>query len=194
MKNLGNFVFILMLCLPVWLNAQAEVTYNLEYDNGTQTYTVSMTSNTAFNPPLSRLTSSTQVTIVVPQVAGGWQVNNLGNLTALQWGFSFLDGTTEGLTDDYLFFAPSNAGTYAPFPISAGTSIPLFSFQSGSGCVGDLALYDNVNDPLNGVPTINADNNMVILGAGPGNIYAGNDSGNVSCAALCEADAGALSY
>ncbi len=194
MKYLGKFVSALILCLPLWLSAQTQVTYSLDYDHGTQTYTVSMTSNNAYNPPLSRLTSSTQVTIVVPQVAGGWQVSNLTELTDLEWGFSFLDGTTEGLSDDYLFFAPSNAGTYTPFSIPVGASIPLFSFQSGSGCVGDLSLFDNVNDPLNGVPTINADNNMVILGAGPGNVYAGNDSGNVPCAALCEANAGTLSY
>ncbi|MCK6694451.1 MAG: hypothetical protein L6Q97_20435 [Thermoanaerobaculia bacterium] len=189
-----NLLYILFFILPAWLSAQTQVTYKLVYDQGTQTYTVSMNSNTTHNPPLSRVTSSTQITIVVPHVSGGWQVNNLTNLTALGWGYTYLDGTTEGLTNDYIFFAPSNAGTYAPFSIPANTDINLFSFQSGSGCLGDLSLYDNINDPLNGFPSYNADNNMVILGAGPGNVYVGNTSGNVACALPCTAEAGTLGY
>lgn len=189
-----NLLYLLFFIMPVWLAAQTQVTYKLVYDQGAQTYTMSMNSNTTHNPPLSRVTSSTQVTIVVPHVSGGWQVNNLTNLTALGWGFTYLDGTTEGLTNDYIFFAPSNAGTYSPFSIPANTDINLFSFQSGSGCVGDLSLYDNINDPLNNLPSYNADNNMVILGAGPGNVYVGNTSGNVACALPCSAEAGTLGY
>lgn len=176
------------------VQAQVQVTYHLSYDPGTMTYTVSMTCNTSYMPPLSRIAGSTQVTIVVPQIPGGWQVTNLTPLTTLGWGFSYLDGTTEGLTDDYLFFAPTNAGTYSPFTIPAGVPIPLFSFQSGSGCVGDLALYVNGSDPLDSVPTINGGNNIVILGAGPGNKWVGNTSGSVACATPCTANAGVLSY
>lgn len=191
-----NFLIALLSLLAVQVMAQVEVTYHLDYDNVTETYTVSMTSNTGYSPPLSRLTSSTQVTIVVPQIPGGWQVDALTNLTALSWGFSFLDGSTEGLNDDYLFFSPTNAGAYTPFTIPANTEIVLFSFKSETGCEGELSLYDNDNDPLNNVPTINADNNIVILGAGSGNKYVGNTSGQVACAAqpACEANAGVLSY
>ncbi|MCB0556781.1 MAG: hypothetical protein KDD02_24765 [Phaeodactylibacter sp.] len=194
MKPLVKILLAVILCFPLWLTAQTEVTYNLGFDFSTQTYTMSMTSNAAFTPPLSRLSSSTQVTIVVPHVAGGWQVSNLTALTALGWGYSYLDGTTEGLSQDYLFFAPSNAGTYSPFPIAANAPIDLFSFQSGSGCAGDLYLYDNVNDPLNAIPSINADNNTVILGAGSGNVYIGNSSGDIPCVLPCAAEAGTLSY
>jgi len=193
MKILSKTLLLFLFCTPLWLSAQ-EVTYELTYDNITSTYTVSMTSNTAYMGPLARVTSSTQVTVVVPQIAGGWQVTNLTPLTDLGWDVTFLDGATESLSDDYLFFAPSNAGGYTPFDITANISIPLFSFQTSSGCVGDLSLYDNDNDPLNGVPAINADHNIVILGAGPGNIYAGNDSGDVSCVAPCAAEAGTLGY
>lgn len=193
MKILSKTLLLFLFCTPLWLSAQ-EVTYELTYDNNTSTYTVSMTSNANYMGPLARLTSSTQVTVVVPQIAGGWQVTNLTELTDLEWGFTFFDGTAESLSDDYLFFAPSNAGTYTPFNITSNTSIPLFSFQTSSGCVGDLSLYDNDNDPLNAVVTVNGDNNMVILGAGPGNIYGGNDSGAVSCVAPCEAEAGTLGY
>jgi hypothetical protein len=194
MKYSQNIILTLLFCFPLWLFAQVEVTYSLEYDTGTEVYTVSMTSNTTYNPPLSRMTNSTQATLVIPQIVGGWQVSNFNNLTALQWGISSLDGSSEGLGDDYLFFAPGNAGIYTPFLITANTSIPLFSFQSGSGCVGNLSLYDNANDPLNGVPTINGGNNIVILGAGPVNAYSGNATGDVSCIIPCAADAGTLSY
>jgi len=194
MKNLIKVLFFLSLLGPAIIYAQVEVTYHMEYDLSTETYTVSMNSNTTFNSPLSRITSSTQVTIVVPQITGGWQVTNLSALTALGWGFTFLDGSTLGLSQDYLFFAPTNAGTYSPFTIAANTDIDLFSFKSGSGCVGNIALYDNDNDPLNAHPNINGDHNMVILGAGAGNKYVGNTSGSVACAAACAADAGVLSY
>lgn len=194
MKYLTSLLLILFFYSTTVLNAQTEVSYHLSYDQNTQAYTVSMTSNTDFNPPLSRLTSSTQVTVVVPQIPGSWQLTNLTALTNLNWGVTFLDGNTQSLSDDYLFFAPSNAGTYSPFPITNGQAIPLFSFQTSSGCAGDLALYDNDNDPLNSIPTINGDNNIVILGAGPGNVYLENTSGNVSCVVPCEAEAGSLGY
>jgi hypothetical protein len=179
------------------LSAQTQVTYKLSYDVPTQTYTVSMKSNTAYNAPLSRMTNSTQITIVTPHVAGGWQPASLTNLTTLNWGVTVLDGTTTAPpipANDYLFFAPSNAGTYTPFAIPANTYIDLFSFKSGVGCVGALSLYHNTNDPLNSIVTINGDNNMVILGAGAGNKYVGNDSGSIPCNAPCAAAAGTLSY
>lgn len=195
MKRFAKVILTALFLAPFALLAQVQVTYKLEYNMATSVYTVSMNSNTTYNPPtLSRIAGSTQVSIVVPQISGGWQVTDLTNLTALQWGFSFLDGSTLSLSQDYLFFAPTNAAGYAPFLIPANTDIPLFSFKSGSGCVGDLSLYHNTNDPLNAHPSVNADNNIVILGAGAGNKYVGNTSGNVACALPCAANAGVLSY
>ncbi|MBL7796264.1 MAG: hypothetical protein JNJ90_07155 [Saprospiraceae bacterium] len=194
MNRFAKIILTVLFFAPFALLAQVQVTYKLEYNMATSTYTVSMNSNTAYNPPLSRIAASTQVTIVVPQISGGWQLTDLTNLTALQWGSSFLDGSTLSLSKDYFFFAPTNAAGYSPFAIAANTDIPLFSFKSGSGCVGDLLLYDNINDPLNAHPSINGDNNIVILGAGAGNKYVGNTSGNVACALPCTADAGVLSY
>lgn len=198
MKQHLLYFFIASLTLSsTLLSAQTQVTYRLTYDVPSETYTVSMKSNTTHNAPLSRMTNSTQITIVAPHVAGGWQPASLTNLTALNWGVTVLDGTTTAPpipANDYLFFAPSNAGIYSPFNIPANTYIDLFSFKSGSGCVGALSLYDNANDPLNSIVTINGDNNIVILGAGAGNKYVGNDSGSVSCNAPCTAAAGTLSY
>lgn len=183
--------------LSLSLEAQTQVTYKLSYDVLSQTYTVSMSSTVAHNSPMSRTTNSTQITIVTPHVTGGWQPASLTNLSTLNWGVQVLDGTTTVPPipgNDYLFFAPTNAATYTPFNIPANTYIDLFSFKSNAACVGSLALYDNSTDPLNAILTINGDNNMVILGAGPGNKYVGNGSGAVSCVLPCNAEAGTLSY
>lgn len=192
MKVIKKILSVLLFCLPIWLYAQQEATFKLEYDNVTETYKVSMRTNTTYNPPTSIMASSSQVSIVVPHVAGGWQVTNFTPLTAVTWSNppAYVDGTALGLTNDYIFFAPTNS---VAITIPANTYVDLFSFKSGSGCVGDLSLFDNVNDPLNGFPSYNADNNMVILAAG-GNIYVGNDSGNVACSLPCTAAAGILSY
>lgn len=196
-QHLLYFFIASFTLISTLLSAQTQVTYRLTYDVSSQTYTVSMKSNTAHNSPLSRITNSSQITIVAPHVAGGWQPASLTNLTTLNWGVTVLDGTTTTPpipANDYLFFAPSNGGIYTPFNIPANTYVDLFSFKSGVGCVGALSLYDNVNDPLNSIVTINGDNNIVILGAGAGNKYVGNDSGSVSCNSPCTAAAGTLSY
>ncbi len=196
-QHLLYFFIASFTLISTLLSAQTQVTYRLTYDVSSQTYTVSMKSNTAHNSPLSRITNSSQITIVAPHVAGGWQPASLTNLTTLNWGVTVLDGTTTTPpipANDYLFFAPSNGGIYVPFNIPANTYVDLFTFKSGVGCVGALSLYDNVNDPLNSIVTINGDNNIVILGAGAGNKYVGNDSGSVSCNSPCIAAAGTLSY
>ncbi|MEM6319094.1 MAG: hypothetical protein AAF960_15580 [Bacteroidota bacterium] len=177
-----------------------EVTYCINYDSGSQTYTVSMESNQAYTGGLARLSSATQITIVAPATAGGFQITNLMGLqaggTPLDWGFSRLDAPAENAAADYLFFAPSNATTYTPFDITANTNIPLFSFQSGSGCLGDIQLFDNTNDSLNANTGLNPDNNVTILGAGLGNKYIGNNVActSASCATTCTVSAGVLSY
>ncbi len=193
MKSIRIILSAFIFCLAFGLSAQ-QATYKLAYDNGTETYTVSMRSNTAYNPPTSIISTSSQVSIVLPHVAGGWLVTNITSLTAVSWSNppAYVDGSAlvPSLPNDYIFFAPTNS---VAIPIPANTYVDLFSFKSGSGCVGDLSLFDNTNDPLNGYPSYNADNNMVILAAG-GNIYFGNDSGNVACALPCAADAGTLGY
>ncbi|MEK7257685.1 MAG: hypothetical protein AAB316_23210 [Bacteroidota bacterium] len=138
------------------------------------------------------------MTIVAPHVAGGWTVTDLAGLqttspTSLTWQVTNLNAPTENPSKDYLFFAPQNATAYTPFSFPAGSYIDIFSFKSGSGCIGDLALFDNTTDPLNANVSINSDNNVVILGAGAGNKYAGNESGNVSCQ-TCFSEAGTLGY
>ena len=164
---------------------QAAVTLNLSYNSTTQTYTVSMTSTVAYNGALGRFTPSSQISIVTPDPdgvgAGTFGVTNVVNLTALMWGFSQINSPTQSPTNDYIFFAPSNAGSYTPFSIAANVAIPLFTFQSAAPCVGTLSLYDNITDPYNANPNIDADNNIKILGGGNTNLYTGNTSGAVAC-------------
>ena len=131
---------------------------------------------------------------------GGDDTMTATNLTGLQttasylsWQVSNLNAPAEIPTKDYLFFAPANATSYTPFAFPANAYIDIFSFKSGSGCVGDLYLFDNVNDPLNANVSINSDHNIVILGAGAGNKYVGNESGNIGCQ-TCFSEAGVLGY
>lgn len=196
MKQL--IVYLAFFLAPFVAFSQTTVHYKLTFDPGTSTYILSMKSNTAYSGALARISSSTQVTVVAPQVAGGWTVTNLAGAqatapTPLSWQVTNLNAPTENPTKDYLFFAPQNASAYTPFSFPANTYIDIFSFKSGSGCVGDLYLFDNVTDPLNANVSINSDNNIVILGAGAGNKYAGNESGNIGCI-TCFSEAGTLSY
>jgi hypothetical protein len=192
-----HLIYLAFLLAPFIASSQVTVHYKLRFEAGTQTYVVSMKSNTTYTNPLSRINTSTQVTIVAPHVAGGWTPTNITGLQAgtvpLTWQHSSLNEPPENPSKDYLFFAPQNATIYTPFTIPANTYIDIFSFKSGSGCAGDLYLFDNTADPLNANPVINADNNIVILGAGPGNKYVGNESGNISCQ-TCFSEAGTLGY
>jgi hypothetical protein len=159
------------------------VTYQLLYDPITEVYTVSIKSTTAYNAPLSRFTSSTQVTIVAPDTDGiGPLAFELINLTGLQstaipldWGLAVLNSPVENPDKDYLFFAPSNSPSYTPFNMAADTWVPLFSFKSATGCQGNLYLYDNNADttvePMNGQSTYNTGQNCKLLGGGNTNLW-----------------------
>ncbi|MBL7805320.1 MAG: hypothetical protein JNL02_16395, partial [Saprospiraceae bacterium] len=182
-KSLLALIFV-TLCITL----NAAVTYKLSYNSSTQTYTVSFKSTVAYSGPLARITGSTQFTIVAPDPdgagPGAFTVTNLTNLTALQMGLSQLNSPAENPSKDYLFFAPTNSGSYTPFNIPANTYIDLFTFQTSSGCLASLYLYDNDNDPLNSNMSINADNNFKTLGGGNVNLYTGNDSSNDGCACV----------
>lgn len=184
--NFKNLLLSAVIFLVYTGSSEAQVTYKLDYDMVTEVYTVSITSQTAYSGPFARISASTLITIVAPHTAGGFQVTDLMNLQPgspqLSWGFSRLDAPSENPTKDYLFFGANNAGSYGVFNIPANTELDLFSFKSGSGCIGALALFENDADPLNTNPTLNPNNNFVILGAGLGNQYLENASGNVFCA------------
>ena len=180
-----KYLFLLLLFICTVFSVQAQVTYNLAYDSGTETYTVSMRSGNAYTGGLARMSSSTQVAITAPHTTGGFQVTNIVDLqsggTPLDWGFSRVDAPTENSTKDYFFFSPANAFTYTPFDIAANTQIDLFSFQSGSGCLGALNLVNNNTDPVATSGNFSANNSMVVVGTGTTNLYQGNTSGDISC-------------
>ena len=192
------FIYFAFLLLPFVASAQTQVHYKLTFDPGTQAYILSVKSTTAHTGALARISASTQVTIVAPHTSGGWVATNLTGLQAtapspLSWQYSSLNAPSENPSKDYLFFTPQNAGGYTTFPFPANAYIDIFSFKSGSGCIGDLSIFDNTADPLNTNVSINSDNNIVILGAGTGNKYVGNESGTVGCQ-TCFSDAGTLGY
>jgi len=176
--------------VPCSIPTTTEVVLCINYDETTQTYTVSMESNEAYTGGLARLSSSTLASVVFPHTAGGYQITNLtgsqAGATPLAWGFTRIDAPAENPNADYLFFNPSNAGSYTPFDIPANTPIDLFSFQSASGC--------NTDDPLNANTGVNPDNSISILGAGIGNKYLSNCNTGVSCTVACEAESGTLGY
>ncbi|MFK7979366.1 MAG: hypothetical protein AB8G86_05260, partial [Saprospiraceae bacterium] len=166
--------------------ANGQVEYDLTYDSGTGVYTVSMESEVGYNAPFSRMSSSTQITVVFPHTMGGFQINNLTNLQGdtnpLSWTYSRIDAPTENPNADYLIFTVGNSGTYTPLDIPANTTLELFSFESNSGCIGDVALFDNDNDPLLANTNLNTGHNMVILGGGLRNLFDGVLSNTATCA------------
>ena len=184
------------LC-PTATCSTSEISYCITFDSLTQRYIVSMRSNQAYSGGLARLTGSSQVSIVAPHTAGGYQITNLTDLqaggTPLDWGFNRIDAPTENTNKDYLFFAPTNSISYTPFDIPKDTTIELFSFQSGSGCLGDIALFDNDADPLNSNLIYNPDNSISIIGTGATNVYNGNCNVGVTCEA-CISESGVLSH
>ena len=197
-----NILFVLAFFILPKLYATVE--YRLTYNSGTATYTVAVRSTAAYSGPLARLTGSSQVTIVAPDVdgvgAGTFMATNLTSAAGtnnLSWASSQINSPAQNTSKDYLFFAPANASTYTPFNIAANTWVDIFTFQSGGGCIGDLYLYDNNAavgvEPMNGQSTYNTKNNFKTLGGGNVNLWASNASGAVACN-ICAAEAGTLSY
>ena len=193
-----KLVSLLIFCFFAFGILEAQVTYKLSYDFATATYTVSATSAAAYTGNGARMTGSTQVTIVAPATAGGFQVTNVTSLqagaTPLNWSNALEATPSENAAADYLLFNPNNYTTYSPFNFPAGMEVDLFSFQSNSGCQGDLSLFDNTTDPFNASVTQTPQSNFVVLAGGNNNQYTGNTSGAVTCVAPCESEAGSLSY
>jgi len=189
-----KFSFIFLTFFVVFIGAltpttNAQVTYKLAFDSATNTYTVSAKSAVAYTGNLSRLTSSTQVSIVFPHVAGGYQIDSLTALqgsgsSALSWAFNRLDEPTENPNADYLFFSPTNTGTYTVFDFPANTYVDLFSFEGTSGCIDNILLFDNDTDPLSSNTSINAGNNFIVLAGGLQNQYTGNDNSAAPCSGI----------
>ncbi len=142
------------------------VTYKLTLDPDGMTYRVSFRSTVAYNGALARFTPSTQFSLVFPDPDGAGPgaivLGSVTSLTALTMGYTQINSPTESPTKDYVFFAPANAGTYTPFNIPANTDIDLFTFKIPAGCSGTVYLYDNITDPYNANPNIDADNNFKV--------------------------------
>jgi len=165
--------------------AFADVEYRLTLDPDGQTYRVAFRSDVSYSGAFARFSPGTQISIVAPDPDGTgsavFMPTNVTALTDLNWGVSQINSPSENPSADYLFFTPSNASSYTPFNVVANTWIDLFTFQSGTGCEGPLALYENGSDPLDSNPTINADQYIAILGGGLTNLWVANVGGPATC-------------
>jgi len=179
------YTFILFfLCFGIQL-AFADVEYRITLDSDGQTYRVAMRSTVDYSGPFARISPGSQISVVAPDPDGTgpntFMPTNLTALTALNWSVSQINSPAENPSADYLFFIPANSASYTPFNITANTWIDLFTFQSGTGCEGSLALYENGSDPLDANVTINADQYMAILGGGLTNLWVANAGGPAVC-------------
>jgi Bacterial TSP3 repeat len=171
----------------------ASVTYRLTYNPSTQVYTVAIKSTVAYSGPTSRISSSTQITIVAPDTDGVGlssftPVNTLNlqpGTAPLDWGYTQLNSPADNVNKDYIFFAPNNAGSYTLFTMAANTWVNLFSFKSADGCTGDLYLYDNnaliAAEPMNFQSTFNTKQNFKVLAGGNNNLWVANENTNAAC-------------
>lgn len=164
--------------------------YKIDYNAGTQTYTVYGKVNTSYANPLSRFVNVFVTVMATHGTASSRFVpTNITTASALASTnvvtLSRVDAPSYQPTKDYLFFNfdVGNAG-YTPQPITANTEFPIFSFQSQNGCVSDLYLivHGSAEYTTAQSNSINAGNAFSILGAG-GDTYTSNYGTNAACAA-----------
>jgi Bacterial TSP3 repeat len=193
-QSVNFFKSLVVLALMAMTQTSfAGVTYRLVFNPLNETYTVSIMSTTSYSGPMSRLTSSTQVTIVAPDTDGTGPlvftaVDIMGlqaGATPLSWTSTQLNSPVEQTSKDYLFFAPGNSGSYTLFNIPANTWLDLFSFKSADGCTGALYLYDNNGDataePMNFQPTFGTKQNFKVLGGGNNNLWVADENSTAAC-------------
>ncbi|MDD5395108.1 MAG: IPTL-CTERM sorting domain-containing protein [Thiothrix sp.] len=151
--------------------------------------------------PSKDLSTTAQVTVRVPHVAGAGQftVNKIYPKTGTNWtqsstaiaeeadGSCSTDGCqTDDKSVDYLSFTFSPINV-AAFGFKADTEVEAFSFTTNAGsCVAGIELMDNANDPFNQLPNsvgTNPGNQFTNLGwvSADDNNYLGNYGGAVTC-------------
>ncbi len=158
---------------------QAQVTFRIVLEPDEVTYSVYMTSATAYMGFPALITTS-QITVLVPHGTGTDRFGVTGitsPIPNMRWTLNTrIDAPIENPQVDYLFFSFSNnTNTFALFDIVADQSILLFQFKRTGNCLGGVQLIDNKADlflPPNSVGA-NSGNSMAILGGGV-NVYRGN--------------------
>ena len=169
-KNIFSLIFILILFVVV---GKAQVKFKLQLLNDEKTYQVSLVPEISYRPPLN-LTSTAQVTIKVP--TGAFDLANLKSLQSqVEWEANSIEEAPEESKDyDYISFGLVNNGTqFLRYEI--GMEIPIFTFENGVSCAGEVALMDNATDPFMPPNSSrkNVGNQITIAGA-KGDAYTGN--------------------
>ncbi|RYF73985.1 MAG: gliding motility-associated C-terminal domain-containing protein [Cytophagaceae bacterium] len=167
----------------VWLGsllagsaAQAQVGLQIVPDPDGMTYRIYLTATTSYTGTRSIIPTA-QITLSVPHGTGNDQFVAT-NLTAGIGGMHWIqsdraDAPAENPDRDYLFFSFINSGSpYVQFPITAGQSILLFTFQRQGSCLGLTELMNNATDPFRAPNSlgINPGTSITLLGT-PGNAY-----------------------
>ena len=177
-----SFLLVLFSVLSMVSVSAQQGQYKLDYNAGTQTYTVYGRVNTAYAVPLSHFVN-VFVTVMVPHgtAATRFVPSSLATASALASSnvvtLSRLDAPSFNTAKDYLFFNfDVGSSNYAPQPIAANTEFPIFSFQSQNGCLAgtiNLIVTGDTDYNLAQSNSQNASNAFSILGAG-GDTYTSN--------------------
>lgn len=176
MKKLSQFILFFFLAAS---SAFGQVQYQLDWLPANESYRVSMVVGETWEAPYN-MVSTAQVTLKIP--TGGFEIANVNNLIP---DVSFVpnsryDAPSESSEFDYISFGLETLGT-DKMPFTAGTTIPLFTFQNVGNCDGIVRIMNNDDEfmPPN-TAKANVGNSMTVLGAG-GDAYVGNTSEGVDC-------------
>ena len=164
-----------------------QVFYTVVLGDDNSTYTVKLRPEESYPSPLNSI-SSFQVAFRVP--SGGFKVGNLTNINGSWVKNGDFPAPVENPDSDYITFELSGGKQNIDFV--AGQETELFSFQNIGECTGtlDFVASDDLFWPPNS-ENANIGNLVSVLGAGPGNAYAGpfgppanclmSQSGNNAC-------------
>ena len=168
-KFILSILAVLLFCGSV----QAQVKFKMQLLNDGVSYQVSLVPEISYRPPMN-MTSTAQVTIKVP--TGSFEITNIKNLQPnVEWeANSFTEAPAESSDFDYLSFGLASNGTEF-LRYEEGLELPLFTFENGLECSGEIGLMDNSTDPFMPPNTAqkNVGNQITIAGA-DGDAYNGN--------------------
>ncbi len=185
MKN----IVVLLSALLFSSLVNAQVKFNLSYQEATKVYTVSILPEVSWGAP-KNMVSSAQVVL---RVAANQEFTP--GITSLVPGLTWADNAYIEHPDgapEYTFVCISLVnGPTTQIPLADGQEVPLFSFvNAGNGCAGQVVLLAN-DDPM--VQSVrgagfNITQHFAVLGA-RGNAFTGLINSAVDCSPLTSVDA-----
>ena len=177
-----KMIFTLSMLIALVLGAQAQVQFDVTYDQETERYTVHFVSQSTWSFP-NNITGGAQVTIKTP--ASQFEVTDLQSLIPnVEWEDNAkVYAPEEAPQFDYISFGLATGGTDL-IPYNEGEATAIFSFRNNLGCTGEIFLLSN-DDPFYPPNSMSANVGNSLSTLGGGESYAGNLSGEgISCAAV----------